>query len=75
MITKEMIDRINELYHKSKEVGLSEEEKAEQARLRMEYVKEIRERVKHQLDNIEFVDEHECGENCNHAHHHHHYKH
>lgn len=75
MITKEMIDRINELYHKSKEIGLTEEEKAEQARLRMEYVKEIRKRVKQQLDSIEFVDEHKCGENCNHVHYHHHHKH
>ena len=28
------IDRINELYHKSQSVGLTEEEKEEQARLR-----------------------------------------
>ena len=32
------IDRINELYHKSQAVGLTEEEKEEQARLRQEYV-------------------------------------
>lgn len=75
MITKEMIDRINELYHKSKEIGLTEEEKAEQARLRMEYVKEIRKRVKQQLDSIKFVDEHECGDDCNHVHHHSYHKH
>ncbi len=36
------IDRINELYHKSQSVGLTEEEKEEQARLRQEYVAAIR---------------------------------
>nr|WP_231368320.1 DUF896 domain-containing protein [Thermoanaerobacter indiensis] len=46
MITKEMIDRINFLYHKSQTEGLTEEEKEEQKRLRQEYVKEIRERLK-----------------------------
>lgn len=30
------IDRINELYHKSKSVGLTEKEKSEQAALRRE---------------------------------------
>ena len=32
------IDRINALYHKSQAVGLTEEEKEEQARLRKEYI-------------------------------------
>ena len=31
---QEQIDRINTLYHKSQSVGLTEEEKAEQAALR-----------------------------------------
>ncbi len=31
------VDRINELYHKSKTVGLTEEEKAEQKKLRDEF--------------------------------------
>ena len=31
MVTQEMIDRINTLYHKSQATGLTEEEKAEQA--------------------------------------------
>ncbi|SNX54319.1 DUF896 domain-containing protein [Thermoanaerobacterium sp. RBIITD] len=68
MITKEMIDRINFLYHKSKKDGLTEDEKLEQASLRKEYVKEIRNRVKEQLDNIEYVDEHECSDECCHHH-------
>ena len=36
------IDRINELYHKSQSVGLTDEEKEEQARLRREYIAAIR---------------------------------
>ena len=34
MITQEMIDRINELYHKSQGPGLSTEEKEEQQAVR-----------------------------------------
>ncbi len=48
----ERIRRINELYHKSQEVGLSEEELAEQAKLRKEYVESVRGNLKAQLDNI-----------------------
>ena len=36
------IDRINELYHKSKNQGLTPEEKAEQTALRKEYIAAIR---------------------------------
>ena len=39
---KEKLDRINELAKKSKETPLTEEELAEQAALRQEYIKEIR---------------------------------
>ena len=46
------IDRINELYHKSQAVGLTEEEKEEQARLRQEYVAAIRGSLRNNLDNI-----------------------
>lgn len=73
MITKEMIDRINFLYHKSQTEGLTEEEKEEQKRLRQEYVKEIRERVKRELDSIKYA-ENSC-EHCGHDHHHHHHHH
>lgn len=48
----ERIKRINELYHKSQAEGLTEEEKAEQARLRAEYVASVRNNLKAQLDNI-----------------------
>ncbi|MBQ6095381.1 MAG: DUF896 domain-containing protein, partial [Lachnospiraceae bacterium] len=46
------IKRINELYHKSKSVGLTEEEKAEQAQLRKEYVESIRGNLRSQLDSM-----------------------
>lgn len=48
----EKIKRINELYHKSQEEGLTEEEKQEQAKLRAEYVANIRANLKSQLDNV-----------------------
>jgi uncharacterized protein YnzC (UPF0291/DUF896 family) len=41
-MTKEKINRINELARKSKETPLSEEELREQAELRAEYIAEIR---------------------------------
>ena len=46
------IDRINELYHKSQSVGLTEEEKAEQTRLRQEYIAAVRRNMRANLDNI-----------------------
>ena len=46
------IDRINELYHKSQSVGLTDEEKAEQAALRKEYLAAIRSNLRSNLNNI-----------------------
>lgn len=48
----ERIARINELYHKSQKQGLSAGEKEEQARLRREYVENVRANLKGQLDGI-----------------------
>lgn len=48
----ERIARINALYHKSQGEGLTEEEKAEQAQLRREYVANVRSNLRGQLDNI-----------------------
>ena len=45
------IARINELYHKSKEIGLTPEEKAEQQALRKEYIAAIRGSIRSTLDN------------------------
>ena len=52
MTMAERIARINELYHKSQAEGLTEEEKEEQARLRKEYVLNVRNNLRSQLDNI-----------------------
>ncbi len=46
------IDRINTLYHKSQSVGLTEEEKQEQAALRKEYIETIRTNLRANLNNI-----------------------
>lgn len=46
------IDRINALYHKSQAVGLTEEEKEEQARLRKEYIEIIRRNMRANLNSI-----------------------
>lgn len=48
----ERIKRINELYHKSQDVGLTDEEKLEQAKLRAEYVANVRANLRSQLDNV-----------------------
>lgn len=49
---EEKIRRINELYHKAKEEGLTEEEKKEQKILRQEYIEAFRENLRGQLNNI-----------------------
>lgn len=56
MITKEKIERINELARKKKEGFLTEEEADEQMTLRAEYISAVRTNLKSQLDNIEIVD-------------------
>ncbi|MBR1932017.1 MAG: DUF896 domain-containing protein [Lachnospiraceae bacterium] len=53
MNMEDRIARINELYHKSQAEGLSEEELAEQKRLRAEYVASVRANLRSQLDNID----------------------
>ena len=49
---QEQIDRINELYHKSQAVGLTDAEKEEQAALRKEYLAAIRANLRSSLNNI-----------------------
>ena len=51
------IERINELAHKAKTVGLTPEEEAERAVLRKEYVEAVRRNLREQLDNTYIVDE------------------
>lgn len=78
MVTKEQIQRINELYKKSQAEGLTEEEKKEQAYLRRLYIDSVKESLKAQLDNIKVVDKDEYDRlmkekscSCGHDHHHH----
>ena len=52
-----LTDRINELSRKSKTVGLTDEEKVEQARLRDEFRAIFRRNFGLQLENTKFVDE------------------
>jgi len=61
MLTKEKIDRINELARKSKVTCLTPEEKEEQAALRKEYLGKFREHFKSHLESIHFVDD-DCVE-------------
>ncbi|MBE6747479.1 MAG: DUF896 domain-containing protein [Ruminococcaceae bacterium] len=51
------MDRISELYRKSKDVGLTEEEKAEQKQLREEYIMSFKRSLVSQLENTYIVDE------------------
>lgn len=51
-MTEEKIERINELYKKSKTIGLTEEEKKEQKVLRREYVDSFKRNLRGQLNNI-----------------------
>lgn len=56
-MTKEKIDRINELARKSRTTeGLTEAEKSEQAALRQEYRDGVKANLEGQLKNIEIVD-------------------
>lgn len=57
MLSKEKIDRINELARKKKGEGLSEEEAAEQTVLREEYIVAFRAQFRSQLDNVKFVED------------------
>ena len=50
-----LTDRINELARKEKTVGLTAEEKAEQARLREEFRAIFRRNFAAQLENTEFT--------------------
>lgn len=51
------INRINELYRKSKAEGLTDAEKKEQKILRMEYVESVKRNLLGQLNNIDIEEE------------------
>ena len=56
-MTEELIKRINFLSKKSKSEGLTEAEKAEQAELRQQYIREFRQGMVNTLDNVYIMDE------------------
>jgi len=57
VINDQSIKRINELYQKSKTVGLTKEELEEQQKLRKQYLAGIRTSLRGHLENIRFVDQ------------------
>lgn len=57
MITEAQIARINALYHKSQETGLTEAEKEEQTTLRKAYIASIRENMRGNLNSISIEEE------------------
>lgn len=57
MTMQETIDRINALYHKSQNEGLTEEEKEEQKNLRQKYILNVRRNLRGQLNNIDIQNE------------------
>ena len=56
MVTKEQIERINALARKQREIGLTEEEKTEQAALRRLYIDSFKESLEGQLASITIVE-------------------
>ena len=56
-MTEDKIKRINELARKQKAEGLTEEEKAEQAELRREYIESYKRSLVAQLENTYVVDD------------------
>ena len=54
---QEKIDRINELAHKAKTIGLTPEEIAERDKLRREYIDAVKASLVSELDNTYIVDE------------------
>lgn len=52
MSIDELTNRINFLYKKSKEQGLTEEEKVEQKELRQKYIDNVKRNFRAQLDTI-----------------------
>jgi uncharacterized protein YnzC (UPF0291/DUF896 family) len=56
MLSKEKIERLNELAAKAKKTTLTEAEKNEQEQLREEYLKAFRANLDEQLQSIKVVD-------------------
>jgi len=54
---QELVKKINYLANKAKNEGLTEEEKAEQATLRHEYIERFKSGLRQTLDNTYIMDE------------------
>lgn len=53
---KKLINRINELYHKKKSVGLTEAEEKERRKLHQEFIKNFRAGFKQDVENLVIID-------------------
>lgn len=53
---QEKLDRIGQLYRKSKKEGLTPEEAAEQKLLRQEYIDSVKRNFRSTLESIEYKD-------------------
>lgn len=53
---KKLINRINELYHKKKSVGLTEAEEKERKKLHQEFIKNFRAGFKQDVENLVIID-------------------
>lgn len=56
MLIQEKIDRINELVRKERSDGLTDDEKAEQKKLRDEYIQAFRANMKSTIEGLKVVD-------------------
>lgn len=56
MLSKEKLNRINELSKKSKTTGLSVEEAQEQSKLRKEYLATFRSSMRDTIENVTVID-------------------
>lgn len=56
MMNEEKIARINELYRKSQNEGLTPAEKEEQAKLRQEYIMAVRKNLRGTLENVSILE-------------------
>ena len=54
---EKLLKRINFLAKKSREEGLTQEERQEQAKLRQEYIKKFRQGMEKTLSNVYIMDE------------------
>ena len=57
---KELIARINELYHKRESVGLTPEEEQEQAKLRRQYIDNVKQNFRNEIGKVKKVDSQSC---------------